>query len=71
MEATKPTQPKVEPKAKQKPAKKNVKGIKNAFLVIVVCFIVAVCLFLFFFGNHRAIIRKIEGHLHRPRIIVE
>ncbi len=55
MEATKPVQPQakpqVQPKAqKTKAAKKNVKGIKNAFLVIVVCFCVAVCLFLFVFG---------------------
>ncbi|MEE0977998.1 MAG: MotA/TolQ/ExbB proton channel family protein [Muribaculaceae bacterium] len=28
----------------------NVRGIKNAFLVIVACFIIAVCLFLFVFG---------------------
>ncbi len=28
----------------------NVRGIKNAFMVIIACFIVAVCLFLFFFG---------------------
>ncbi|MGM9799649.1 MAG: MotA/TolQ/ExbB proton channel family protein [Muribaculaceae bacterium] len=28
----------------------NVRGIKNAFLVICVCFVIAVCLFLFFFG---------------------
>ena len=52
MEATKPIQqPKAKPAAKNKPAKKNVTGIKNAFLVIIVCFVVAVCLFLFFFGN--------------------
>ena len=50
MEATKPVQPKAQPKA-QTSNKKNVKGIKNAFVVILVCFIVAVCLFLFFFGN--------------------
>ena len=50
MEATKPVQPKAQPKA-QTSNKKNVKGIKNAFVVIIVCFIVAVCLFLFFFGN--------------------
>ncbi|MDE5895905.1 MAG: MotA/TolQ/ExbB proton channel family protein, partial [Muribaculum intestinale] len=29
----------------------NVRGIKNAFLVIVACFIVAVCLFSFWFGH--------------------
>ncbi len=55
MEATKPVQPQAKPQAQpkaQKPqaAKKNVKGIKNAFLVIIVCFCVAVCLFLFVFG---------------------
>ena len=49
MEAQKPTQqarPKAQPKNES-----NVRGIKNAFLVIVACFIVAVCLFLFFFGS--------------------
>ena len=54
MEATKPTQPQAQPKAQPKAKKaepaKKVTGIKNAFLVIVVCFVVAVCLFLFFFG---------------------
>lgn len=29
----------------------NVGGIKNAFLVIIACFIVAVCLFIFWFGH--------------------
>lgn len=29
----------------------NVRGIKNAFLVIIACFVVAVILFLFVFGN--------------------
>ncbi|MDE6119728.1 MAG: MotA/TolQ/ExbB proton channel family protein, partial [Muribaculaceae bacterium] len=32
------------------PVKSKVAGVKNAFLVIVACFIVAVCAFLFFFG---------------------
>ncbi|MDE6536184.1 MAG: MotA/TolQ/ExbB proton channel family protein [Muribaculaceae bacterium] len=32
------------------PVKSNVSGIKNAFWVIIACFIVAVCAFLFFFG---------------------
>lgn len=46
MEATKPIQPQAKPQAKKQPTnKKNVKGIKNAFLVIIVCFVVAVCLF--------------------------
>ncbi len=51
MEAQKPT-------AAAKPAQKlnvheggsKVRGIKNAFLVIVACFFVAVCLFIFWFG---------------------
>ncbi|WP_290394846.1 MotA/TolQ/ExbB proton channel family protein, partial [uncultured Duncaniella sp.] len=29
----------------------NVAGIKNAFLVILACFVVAVCLFIFWFGH--------------------
>ncbi len=29
----------------------NVRGIKNAFLVIIACFIVALCIFLFILGN--------------------
>ncbi len=49
MEATKQTP------AKQKPAKQNslsnVRGIKNAGLVILICFFVCVGLFLFVFGN--------------------
>ncbi len=32
------------------PVKSNVSGIKNAFWVIIACFVVAVCAFLFFFG---------------------
>jgi len=53
MEAQKPTQqPQAKPAAK-KAAKSgsNVTGIKNAFLVIIACFIVAVCLFIFWFGH--------------------
>ncbi len=55
MEAQKPNP--VKPQAKkpaQPQAKKegsNVGGIKNAFLVIIACFIVAVCLFIFWFGH--------------------
>ncbi len=55
MEAQKPNP--VQPQAKkpaQPQAKKegsNVGGIKNAFLVIIACFIVAVCLFVFWFGH--------------------
>ncbi|MBD5281735.1 MAG: MotA/TolQ/ExbB proton channel family protein [Bacteroides sp.] len=33
------------------PVKSNVTGIKNAFWVIIACFVVAVCAFLFFFGH--------------------
>lgn len=43
MEATK--------KAQQPTSGSHVRGIKNAFLVIIACFVVAVCLFLFVFGN--------------------
>lgn len=68
MEATKPVQPQAKPQAqpkaqKPKAAKKNVKGIKNAFLVIVVCFCVAVCLFLFVFGA--------PGHFAPDSLIAE
>ncbi len=37
----------------QKPqsAKKNAPGIKNAAWVIVICAIIAICLFIFWFGN--------------------
>lgn len=45
MEAQKPTQPAA------KKQSSNVGGIKNAFLVIIACFIVAVCLFIFWFGH--------------------
>lgn len=58
MEATKPNQPtpqpkkvEIKPNAGSKVVTSNVKGIKNAFVVIVICFIIAVCLYLFFFGN--------------------
>lgn len=45
MEAQKPNSaPTVKPGS-------NVRGIKNAFLVIIACFVVAVCLFLFVFGH--------------------
>jgi len=54
MEAQKPTQPAARPAAPKakKPANSgsNVRGIKNAFMVIVACFVVAVILFLFVFG---------------------
>lgn len=68
MEATKPVQPQAKPQAqpkaqKPKAAKKNVKGIKNAFLVIVVCFCVTVCLFLFVFGA--------PGHFAPDSLIAE
>lgn len=47
MEAQKPaTKP-----AKAAKKKSNAPGIKNAGWVIVICFIIAVCLFLFWFGN--------------------
>ena len=48
MEAQKPT---AKPAAKKAEAEgSKVAGIKNAFLVIVVCFVVAVLLFIFWFG---------------------
>lgn len=48
MEAQKPT---AKPDAKKAAAEgSKVAGIKNAFLVIVVCFVVAVLLFIFWFG---------------------
>ncbi len=46
MEAQKPN---AKPQAKKEGS--NVGGIKNAFLVIIACFIVAVCLFIFWFGH--------------------
>ena len=46
MEAQKPTAVAAKPAAK-----KNVRGIKNAFYVILACFVVAICLFLFVFGH--------------------
>jgi len=52
MEAQKPkTQPAKQPAKAKAQKSSNVPGIKNAFMVIVVCFVIAVCLFLFFFGN--------------------
>ncbi|MDE7025074.1 MAG: MotA/TolQ/ExbB proton channel family protein [Paramuribaculum sp.] len=49
MEAQKPTQPAAKAAAKKQSS--NVGGIKNAFLVIIACFIVALCLFMFWFGH--------------------
>lgn len=46
MEAQKPNAPQ-----KNVAANHKVRGIKNAFLVIICCFIIAVCLFIFWFGN--------------------
>ncbi len=48
MEAQKPT---AKPAAKAPAKKSNVRGIKNAFFVILACFVVAICLFLFVFGH--------------------
>ncbi len=48
MEAQKPNQP---AKAQSQKNGSNVSGIKNAFLVIIACFVVAVCLFIFWFGH--------------------
>lgn len=55
MEAPKPNVAPARPAAKpSKPAKNNsnsnVPGIKNAFLVIIACAVVAICLFIFWFG---------------------
>ena len=51
MEAQKPNPaPAKRPQGNLKPGN-NVRGIKNAFLVIIACFVIAVCLFLFVFGN--------------------
>ena len=49
MEATKPQA--AAQAAQNSKAGQNVRGIKNAFLVILACFIVCVCLFLFVFGH--------------------
>ena len=48
MEAQKPNSAKSS--ATLKPGN-NVRGVKNAFLIIIACFVVAVCLFLFVFGH--------------------
>ena len=59
MEAQKPIQSAAKPAAKKEGSK--VGGIKNAFLVIIACFIVAVCLFIFWFGHES---HFEEGHPH-------
>lgn len=53
MEAQKPNS--IQPAKAQKPVKpvkpgNNVRGVKNAFLIILACFVVAVLLFIFVFG---------------------
>ena len=57
MEAQKPT---TKPAAK-KAEGSNVAGIKNAFLVILACFVVAVLLFIFWFGHES---HFEDGHPH-------
>lgn len=47
--ATKPAAPKA--KAKTQKSGSGVKGIKNAFIVIVICYCIALCAFFFLFGN--------------------
>ncbi|MEF9923693.1 MAG: MotA/TolQ/ExbB proton channel family protein [Muribaculaceae bacterium] len=49
MEAQKPNNP--QKTQAKKTEGSNVRGIKNAFLVIIACFVVAVCLFTFWFGH--------------------
>ena len=53
MEAQKPnaTKPAAAPKAKAKTQKSNAPGIKNASIVILICFVIAVLLYLFLFGT--------------------
>lgn len=51
MEAQKPTVQTGKPAAKNKAQKNNAPGIKNASWVIVICAIIAVCLFIFWFGH--------------------
>lgn len=53
MEAQKPNSPQPRPaaKAQGQAQKSKVRGIKNAFLAIVACFVVAVLLFMFVFGS--------------------
>lgn len=63
MEAQKPnsTQPAKPVKAPAKAKKTtNAPGIKNAFLVILICFAVAICLFIFWFGADQHF--KEDGH---------
>lgn len=53
MEAQKPNTPQKPVAAKSKTeATHKVRGIKNAFLVILCCFVIAVLLFIFWFGDY-------------------
>ena len=61
MEAQKPIQPATAAKPQAKKEGSKVGGIKNAFLVIIACFIVAVCLFIFWFGHES---HFEDGHPH-------
>ena len=65
MEAQKPNSPQPRPadKAKGQAQKSKVRGIKNAFLAIIACFVVAVCLFLFVFGG--------SGHFTKTQLQVQ
>ena len=51
MEAQKSTAPGAKPAGKPASQKKNAPGIKNASWVILACAVVAVCLFIFWFGH--------------------
>ena len=61
MEAQKPIQPATAAKPQAKKEGSKVGGIKNAFLVIIACFFVAVCLFIFWFGHES---HFEDGHPH-------
>ena len=64
MEAQKPNTKKTDAAVKS-----NVRGIKSAFLVIIACFIVAVCLFIFVLGadSHKD---DLLGTIHAGGVIV-
>ena len=53
MEAQKPNTPQkpVAAKSKKTQGEHKVRGIKNAFLVILCCAVIAVCLYIFVFGD--------------------
>ena len=82
MEAQKPqAAPQAAPQATAKPAakpakpapapkkKNNAPGIKNAFWVIIICFLIALCLFFFVFGDKFGVFHNFDSEGHPQNLL--